>query len=76
MPRKFYSSTQIANLVFLKSFLKKICFLFVCFLKSFWANTCPYLGPLVPFFGFLVASPLGFKARVGSALFTFLWRQI
>ena len=25
--------------------------------------------PLVPLFGFLVMSPLGFKARVGSALF-------
>ena len=27
-------------------------------------------------FGFLVTSPLGFKARVGSALFTFLQRQM
>ena len=26
-------------------------------------------GPLVPLFGFLVTSALGFKARVGSALF-------
>ena len=28
-----------------------------------------------PVFGFLVMSPLGFKARVGSALFE-LWRQM
>ena len=31
---------------------------------SFW-------GHWYPCFGFLVMSPLGFKARVGSALFTF-----
>ena len=30
---------------------------------------CPILGPLVPCFEFMVTSPLGFKARVGSALF-------
>ena len=32
---------------------------------------CPFLGPLVPLFRFLATSPLGFKARVGSALFAF-----
>ena len=32
--------------------------------------TCLILGVLVPYFGFLMAPPLGFKARVGSALFT------
>ena len=36
--------------------------------------TCLILGPLVqyPCFEFQVMSPLGFKARVGSALFTFV----
>ena len=32
---------------------------------------CHILGPLVPCFGFLGTFPLGFKARVGSALFAF-----
>ena len=36
---------------------------FFFFLLSFWGHWYPY-------FGFLVTSPLGFKARVGSALFT------
>ena len=35
------------------------------------SDTCPFLGSLVPFFGDLVTSPPGFKARVGSALFAF-----
>ena len=39
------------------------------FLK-FLADTCPFFwGHWYPCFGFLVTSPLGFKARVGSALF-------
>ena len=29
-----------------------------------------------PVFGFLVKSPLGFKFRVGSALFAFLWMRM
>ena len=33
----------------------------------FLADNCPFVGPLAPCFGFLVMSPLGFKARVGSA---------
>ena len=41
---------------------------------TFLADTCPFWGPWYPCFGFLVISPLGFKARVGSALFTFLQR--
>ena len=47
------------------------------FFKVFLSDTfiSPILGPLVPCFGFLVTSPLGFKARVGSALFT-LWRRM
>ena len=35
----------------------------------FLADTCPFLGSLVPLFW--ISSPLGFKARVGSALFAF-----
>ena len=31
--------------------------------------TSPLLGPLVPFCGFLVTSPLGFKSTAGSALY-------
>ena len=33
--------------------------------------TYPILGPLVPLFWISVTSPLGFKARMGSALFAF-----
>ena len=41
------------------------------FFLKFLADTCPFLGGhWYPCFGFLVMSPLGFKARVGSALFT------
>ena len=40
-------------------------------LKIFLVDTCPILGPHVPYFEFLFISPLGFKARVGSALFAF-----
>ena len=29
-----------------------------------------------PCFGFLVIAPLGFKARVGSALFAFPWANV
>ena len=39
------------------------------FLFYFLADTCPFWGDWYPCFGFLVTSPLGFKARVGSALF-------
>ena len=39
--------------------------------KVFGGHTCPFLGHWYPCFGFLVTSPLGFKARVGSALFAF-----
>ena len=42
---------------------------FFFFLK-FLADTCPFFGGhWYPCFGFLVTSPLGFKARVGSALY-------
>ena len=34
-----------------------------------------FWGHWYPSFGFLLTSPLGFKARVGSALFE-LWRQV
>ena len=37
------------------------------FLKRFLEDTCPFLGPLIPCFGLLVTSALGFKARVDIA---------
>ena len=40
-------------------------------LISFWRTHLLFGGHWYPCFGFLVASPLGFKARVGSALFVF-----
>ena len=42
------------------------------FLKSFWRTHVIFWGHWYPCFEFLV----GFKARVGSALFTFLLRQM
>ena len=45
---------------------------FLFFLKKFLADTHVFFwGHWYPCFGFLVTSPLGFKARVGSALFAF-----
>ena len=42
----------------------------VCFVqKSFWWTQVSCWGQWYPCFGFLVTSPLGFKARVGSSLF-------
>ena len=40
------------------------------FFKVFWRTDVLFWGHWYPCFGFLVTSPLGFKARVGSALFT------
>ena len=45
--------------------------LFLSFFKSFWRTHVLFKGHWYSCFGFLVTSPLGFKARVGSALFTF-----
>ena len=39
------------------------------FFKSFWRTHVLFWGHWYPCFGFLVTSPLVFKARVGSALF-------
>ena len=39
------------------------------FFKSFWRTHVLFWGHWYPCFGFLVTSPLGFKARVSSALF-------
>ena len=39
------------------------------FFKSFWRTHVLFWGHWYPCFGFLVTSALGFKARVGSALF-------
>ena len=44
-------------------------FFFVFFFLSFWRTHVLFWGHWYPCFGFLVTSPLGFKARVGSALF-------
>ena len=38
---------------------------------EFLADTCPFWDHWYPCFEFLVMLPLGFKARVGSALFTY-----
>ena len=46
----------------------EILYFFSFFLK-FLLDTCLFVGPLIPCFGLLVTSLLGFKARVGSALF-------
>ena len=45
----------------------KVFFFF--FFKVFWRTHVLFWGHWYPCFGFLVMSPLGFKARVGSALF-------
>ena len=39
------------------------------FFLNFWRTHVLFWGHWYPCFGFLVTSPLGFKARVGSALF-------
>ena len=50
----------------------KITFAMLTIFRCFWRTyTCPILGHWYPCFGFLVTSPLGFKAKVGSALFAF-----
>ena len=47
---------------------KKALFKKKAFGEHSFIFTCPIFGPLVPYFGFLVASPLGFKARASSTL--------
>ena len=44
------------------------------FFKRFWQTHVLLWGHWYTCLGFLVMSPLGFKARVGSALFAFLQR--
>ena len=46
------------------------------FFLEFWRShtRVPFWGHWYPCFGFLVTYPLGFKARVRSALFTFICR--
>ena len=41
---------------------------FFLFFLKFLADTCPFLGHWYPCFGFLVTSPLGFKARMGCLI--------
>ena len=51
---------------------KKKIDVYICFYLKFLADThVLFWGHWYPFFGFLVMSPRGFKARVGSALFAF-----
>ena len=44
--------------------------------KSFWRTHVLFWGHWYPCFEFLVTSPLGFKARVGSVLFAFFWLEV
>ena len=53
---------------FMIPFLFRIFFFFLKFLAD---THVLFGGHWYPCFGFLVTSPLGFKARVGSALFAF-----
>ena len=50
----------------IRSYIHEIFFFF--FLKSFWRTHVLFWGHWYPCFGFLVTSPLGFKARVGFCL--------
>ena len=50
--------------------LPKVYLFFPFFLKIFGGHESFLWGHWYPCFGLLVTSPLGFKARVGSALFT------
>ena len=53
--------------------LQTVRFEFFFFFLNFFCRTHSHVifwGHWYPCFGFLVTSPLGFKARVGSALFT------
>ena len=43
-------------------------YFFKFFFKSFWRTHVLFWGPWYPCFGFLVTSPLGFKARVGCLI--------
>ena len=43
------------------------------FLKKIWRTWVLFVGSLIPCFGLLVMSPLGFKARVGSLIRT--WQR-
>ena len=43
-------------------------FFFLFFFKSFWRTHVLFWGHWYPCFGFLVTSPLGFKARVGCLI--------
>ena len=59
--------------VYLRDYHVQGSFLF-CFVFYVLADICPFWGHWYPCFGFLVMYPLGFKSRVGYALFAFLWR--
>ena len=45
----------------------------IMFLINLWWTHVLFVRPLIPQFGFLVMSPLGFKARVGSIIHT--WQR-
>ena len=63
--------TQDSHSIYLSCLPDFMCYTFFFFFKSFWRTHVLFWGHWYPCYGFLVTSPLGFKARVGSALFTF-----
>ena len=46
---------------------------YIWFLFKFWRAYILFVGPLIPCFGLLVISPLGFKARLGNLIHT--WQR-
>ena len=61
---KTYSRGKLSHIENVHNFF----FFFFKFFKKFWRTYVLFWGHWYPCFGFLVTSPLGFKARVGSAL--------
>ena len=59
----------------LKPIRQKICRWFFIFI-NFWWTLVHFWVQWHPCFGFLVISPLNFKARVSSLNHTYLWRYI
>ena len=55
--------------------IKALCQVYKLFFKVFGGHVS-FFGHWCACYGFLVTSPLGFKARVDSALFAFLRRRM
>ena len=79
IPPRFTSGATLADLLAVGvqpvHFPTCMCRGGTCFLK-YLVGTCPFWGHWYTCFGFLVTSPLGSKARVGSALFAFLQKHL